>query len=204
METPKSFSRSSFPLRCLIRAAPPGQEGMRSRTAGSESGVAASADSPKQLLFPAVEEELAALSFCVEVYLDMRRRMLLPSSGCAPARAARSLAAAARSHPPLDATPPEPEPEPDGVCDSMSRGSGDELDDMICSSPDRTWEPSRVVTGNAIGIVAATVTAPVVVVVGVGGVTFHRCISQSSRRSPRRKRRWRTPTCPGQYSQIPV
>jgi hypothetical protein len=99
----------------------------------------------------------------------MRRSMLLQSFLIW----LSSRASCEFSRMPPDATPPEPEPEPDGACDSMSGGSGDELEDMTCSSPDSTGEPSRVIIGSAIGIAAATVTAPVVVVAGTGGVPLH-------------------------------
>uniref|UniRef100_A0A0D3HQ90 Uncharacterized protein n=1 Tax=Oryza barthii TaxID=65489 RepID=A0A0D3HQ90_9ORYZ len=97
----------------------------------------------------------------------MRRSMLLQSFLIW----LSSRASCAFSRMPPDATPPEP--EPDGACGSMSGGSRDELEDMTCSSPDSTGEPSRVIIGSAIGIAAATVTAPVVVVAGTGGVPLH-------------------------------
>uniref|UniRef100_I1R2A9 Secreted protein n=1 Tax=Oryza glaberrima TaxID=4538 RepID=I1R2A9_ORYGL len=97
----------------------------------------------------------------------MRRSMLLQSFLIW----LSSRASCAFSRMPPDATPPEP--EPDGACGSMSGGLGEELEDMTCSSPDSTEEPSRVIIGSAIGIAAATVTAPVVVVAGTGGVPLH-------------------------------
>ncbi|ONM56652.1 hypothetical protein ZEAMMB73_Zm00001d021264 [Zea mays] len=197
IETPNSleaWSGSASATRPAAAVARPGHAGISSRIAGGRGGGAgtASDDSPEQLT---TEESAAEASSCwEEAYLVMRSKMLLQSFFiCPSSRVSRAFSRRRRSF----SSPVSPDAdaltEPEAAACGWS-SADPELEERTCSSVESDGEAGR--TGRAMGIgAAATVTAPDAAAAAAvaspaagAGATFRRCMSQSRRFSPRRKK----------------